>query len=309
MDNNSPTFAIMGSGGVGGYFGAALVRAGFETTFVARSEHLSAMQEHGLSVDQMGEVSVCPVRATDNPSDIGIVDFILFSVKLWDTEEAAKAISPMVGDQTMILSLQNGISSEEILSQAYGADHVLGGVAEISAVIEKPGHISCRSPFARIFYGEMGQATPERVNRLANALEKAGIEHGHVAEIDARIWKKFIFLVGLSALTAATDRTIGEIREDVVQRKRLFLVMEETLKVALARNVRLPDDLMMPIMAFVDELPHGMRASMAEDLRTGRRLELNWLSGKVVEMGKISGVLTPTNLQMISEIEEQLSNC
>jgi 2-dehydropantoate 2-reductase len=307
MGNSSPSFAIMGSGGVGGYFGAALARAGYETTFIARGAHLSTMLENGLSITKLGETSVQQVKATDTPDDIGSVDYILFSVKLWDTIEAAKQIAPMVGDKTMILSLQNGISSEEVLIAHYGADQVLGGVAEISAIIKEPGHIDCRSPFARIFYGEMGEPAPTRIEQLDNALKKAGIEHGHVPEISSRIWKKFIFLVGLSALTTATDRTIGEIREDETDRTRLYQVMDETLSIAKAKGIALPDDLLSPIMAFVDELPHGMRASMAEDLRAGRQLELDWLSGKVVALGQSLGIETPVNSEIVTEIRKQIS--
>ncbi len=290
-----PRFAIMGSGGVGGFFGAALARAGYDTTFIARGRHLDAMRENGLRIEGPDDsFRLAPVMATDDPQEVGPVDFVLFAVKAWDTEPSGAACRPLIGTETAVVPLLNGVESEDVLNALFNG-HVIGGVAEISSALAAPGLIRRFSPFKRIRFGELGGARTARCESLAAALSDAGIEFEHTPDIRGAIWRKFVFLVGLSALTALTRRPIGDVRDDPDLRGLLEQVMAEVTDVAKAKDIVLDEDLIDQLMQFIDELPAGMRASMAVDLEEGRRLELPWLSGAVVRLGRSLEVPTPAN--------------
>lgn len=295
MTAGAPRFAVVGCGGVGGGFGAQLARAGYEVGFVARGAHLEALRGSGIAVEAPDGRFALPVRATDRPAEIGPVDIVLFAVKLWDTAEAVEACRPLLGPETAVLCLQNGVDSVPLLAGALGREHVMGGVAEISAMIAAPGRIVRVSPFQRIRFGELDGRPGARSALLAEALAAAGIDHELPPDIVAAIWSKFEFLVGLSALTAVTRCPIGEVRADPGARRLLREVMAEVRAVALARGVALVPDSTDRQMAFVDALPPAVRASMALDLERGRRLELPWLSGAVVRLGEELGVATPAN--------------
>lgn len=290
-----PRFAVVGTGGVGGYFGARLASAGFETTFLARGAHLDAIRRDGLRIVEPDGGFTVAAEATDDPARIGPVDFALFAVKLWDTETAAEQCRPLIGPDTAVLSLQNGVDSEPVLARVLGAGHVMGGVAEISAAITAPGTITRFSPFQRIKGGELEPRDDARLRRLAEACEAAGIAWQQPDDIQVAIWTKFTFLVGLSALTALTRRPIGAVRSDPDTRALLRRVVDETVAVGRAKGVSLADDLTDRQMAFIDSLPAEMRASMAMDLEKGQRLELPWLSGAVVRMGRELGVDATAN--------------
>lgn len=295
MQSDRPAFAIMGSGGVGGYFGAYLARAGFPVTFIARGAHLDAIRENGLIVECPEETFTVSAAATADPGEIGVVDFILFSVKLWDTETAAMACRPLIKPGTAAISLQNGIDAEDVLQSALGADHVMGGVAEISATISAPGRISKVSPFNRIRFGELDNRSSNRVEQLAACLSEAGIDHRQEPDIHAAIWSKFIFLTGLSAMTALTRMPVGKIRSDPDTRALLEQVIVEVITIARASGIDLPADAVTDRMRMIDNLPDAMRASMAIDLSQGRRLELPWLSGAGVRLGAEFGIPVPAN--------------
>lgn len=295
MEPDRPTISIMGSGGVGGYFGACLARAGFPVTFIARGAHLDAIRQNGLVVECPDETFAVAAPATEDPGEIGAVDFVFFSVKLWDTEEAARACRPLVGPGTAVVSLQNGIDSEDILQAVLGVEHVMGGVAEISATISAPGRISKVSPFSRIRFGELDNQVTERVQRLARCLSEAAIDHQREPDIHAAIWNKFIFLTGLSAMTALTRMPVGAIRKDAETRALLEQVMHEVVDVARAKGINLSSGAVAERMRMIDTLPEDMRASMAIDLSQGRRLELPWLSGAVVRLGAELGISVQAN--------------
>lgn len=296
MTEARPRFAIMGSGGVGAYFGACLARAGVETWFLARGAHLEAMRAGGLRIEEAdGSVETHPVNATDDPAEIGAVDFVLFCVKLWDTAEAGAACRPMLGAHTAVVSLQNGVNAEDELSALLGADHVMGGVAEIFATIEAPGLIKRVSPFARLRFGELDGSLSPRSQRLAAALSVPGIEVDHRTDINVALWNKFLLLIGVSATTAITRQPIGAVRGDPDTRMLLEQVMTEVLALAQASGIPLADGIVAERMALIDAMPADMRASMAHDLAHGRRLELPWLSGAVVRRGREVGVPTPAN--------------
>jgi len=295
MITSRPSFAIMGSGGVGGYFGARLARAGFDTTFVARGAHLRAMRESGLRVEDTGESFSVPAKATDNPREIGPVDFVLFAVKLWDTADAGGACKPLVGSDTAVVSLLNGIDSEEMLESILGRGHVMGGVAEVSATIAAPGSIKKLSQIGLIRFGELDRRRSVRAEKLGRALSDAGIGADLSVDINIAIWNKFVFLTGLSAMTALTRHPIGKVRADSDTRDLLKEIMMEALRVGQAAGVPIDDAVIDERLQFIGTLAPEIRASMAIDLIAGRRLELPWLSGAVVRKGAELGIPTPAN--------------
>jgi 2-dehydropantoate 2-reductase len=295
MRTSAPRIAVMGSGGVGGYFGARLANAGIDVTFIARGAHLAAMRASGLRIEGPDESVTVGVTATDEPESIGSVDFVLFAVKLWDAADAAARCRPLIGSNTAVVSLLNGIDSEETLASVLGRGHVMGGVAEISATIAAPGHIKKVSPFARIRFGELDGSMSARAQALAELLARAGIGAAASSDINVDIWNKFVFLVGLSAMTALTRRPIGEIRSDPDTRGLLKQIMTETMRVGQAAGVTIADAFVDDRLKFIDTLAPEIRASMAIDLQAQRRLELPWLSGAVVRKGAELGVPTPAN--------------
>jgi 2-dehydropantoate 2-reductase len=295
VDSGSSRFAIIGAGGVGGYFGSCLARAGFDTTFIARGSHLQAIRDNGLRIEDPDETFTVNVGATADPAEIGPVDFILFAVKLWDTEAAALACKPLMGANTALVSLQNGIDQIDVQAAAVGRPHVMGGVAEVSASIAAPGVIRRVGPVATIRFGELSGEQSTRAHALAAVLGKAGIAFEHSPDVNVAMWRKFVFLVGLSASTALTRRTIGEVRGDPDTRALLQQIMSEALQVGQASGVSLADGLVADLLAYIDGLAPAIRASMANDLAAGRRLELPWLSGTVVRKGTTLGVATPAN--------------
>lgn len=311
MADTKPRFAIMGSGGVGGYFGACLTQAGYDTYFIARGAHLEAMRSRGLRVEDPDSSFTVPVRVTHCPAEIGAVDFVLFAVKLWDTESAGSALAqaPLAGPNTAVLSLQNGVDSEHVLSKLFGRRRVLGGVAEISSTITEPGVIKRISQFARLRVGELDHRHTPRCDRLTGALTNAGIEVAYSDNITAAIWNKFLFLSALSGLTALTRQPIGRIREDPDTRALFKQVMKEVLTVARAKGVVLAEDIIVERMQFTDSLPREFMASMAVDLHNGNQLELDWLSGAVVRMGKELEVPTPANTFIYSALKLAKDGC
>jgi 2-dehydropantoate 2-reductase len=300
-----PRFAIMGSGGVGGYFGARLAAAGADVTFIARGGHLDAIRDHGLEIiSPLGDVTVQPAQATDRPGDIGPVDVVLFATKLWDTEAAGAACRPLLGADTAVVSLQNGVDAEDRLAAILGSNHVMGGVSQIAAVIERPGVIRHNGDFAIVIFGERDGVTTSRAEALRDALTGAGVKTILSPDIDKAIWQKFIMLVGLSALTTVTGQTIGPIRDDPETHNLLEQVMGETAAVARARGIDDGDDILDKALGIVDGLPAAMTSSMAGDSERGNRLELDWLSGAVVRIGAELGVPTPANQSIVDALKD-----
>jgi 2-dehydropantoate 2-reductase len=288
--------AVMGSGGVGGYVGARLAAAGQDVTFVARGTHLAAIREHGLALrSALGDVLIRPAQASDDPAAIGPVDLVIFAVKLYDTEAAAAATRPLIGPHTGVVTLQNGVDSTELLARVLGRDHVIGGVAQIAAVIDQPGVIRHTGTMASFVFGELDGARSERVVALAGALQAAGVEHRVSEEIQRDIWDKMAFLATFAGLTALMRLPIGPIREDAETRAMLREGLAEASAVARARGIALPDDFGERTLVRCDRLPYEMKSSMLQDLERGRRLELPWLSGAIVRLGRDLGVPTPTH--------------
>lgn len=287
---------ILGTGGLGGYFGARLAASGAEVTFVARGEHLNVMRANGLRIESgLGNLMLKPVTATDNPASAGTVDFAIIGVKLWDTETAVTAVAPAVGRDTAVVSFQNGVDAIDILTEKFGREHVLGGVAHIAAVIEAPGVIRHSGKLQRLTFGELDGVRSPRVERLHAQCRKAGIDAVISDHIERTIWEKFILIVGLSGMTALTRLPIGPIREDPMTRELLATIMREAAAVGAAKGAALDTDAADKQLAFLDTVPYDMIASMLGDLRRGYRLELPWLSGGVVRLGERLGVATPAN--------------
>lgn len=288
--------AVVGAGGVGGYFGARLAAAGDEVWFIARGAHLAAMRERGLQVySANGDVLVKPCKATDKPAEVGPVDLVMIAVKLWSTEQALADAKPMVGPKTAVVSFQNGVIASDQIMAAYGKARTLGGVANIGAVIEKPGVIRHTGTMAGLTFGELDGTISPRVQALADACAKAGIQHKASDTIQKAIWEKYVFLVAASSMTALTRLPLGPIREDPDTRALTGQVMSEVAAVGRAKGVALDADLADKLLARLDTLPREMVASMLGDLERGNRLELPWLAGGVVKMGKELGVATPAN--------------
>ena len=288
--------AVMGAGGVGGYFGARLAAKGVEVTFIARGAHFEAIRARGLRLESAnGNAHIQPARATDTPADVGPVDYVLFATKLWDTAVAGQAIRPMIGADTAVISLQNGVFAEQLLSEIVGGEHVMGGLAQISSFIAAPGVIRHAGTMARVVFGELdGKRTP-RAQALLEAFHEAGVDADIADNVERAIWQKFVFLVGLSGVTAVTRQSIGPVREDTDTRALLAQVMAETATVARAKGIDIDPAFVDDRLAFMDTLPGDMTSSMAHDLAQGNRLELDWLSGAVVHMGRELGVDTPAN--------------
>ena len=288
--------AIIGAGGVGGFFGAQLAAHGQDVTFVARGEHLEAIRRAGLRVEsESAPAHVFPVDVTDSIEDIGQVDLALIGVKLWDTDEIGRRLAGHLPPGAAVLSLQNGVSKDDILRVHLPADGLIGGVCYISATIASPGVIKHEGSLARIVLGEFDGRCRERTMRIFEAFTNAGVDAQLSNSISDVIWQKFVFLVALSSVTSATRQPVGVLRRRDRTRRLLHDSMEEAVRVARARGIRLPADFADEQLEFVDTLPERMTSSMMNDVLSGRRLELPWLGESVVEMARQLGVPTPVN--------------
>src|SRR6187455_2913051 len=285
--------AIFGSGGVGGYFGGRLAAAGEDVTFLARGAHLTAMQKEGLHIaSPQGDVHLPTVQATDRPQAIGPVDVVLFTVKLYDVETAAATLAPLIGPDTVVITMQNGVDAVDMVSRHVGAEHVAGGAAYIVAVIDKPGHVRHTTAQQLVF----GERDKRRSARLV-AFEEAGVRAGFQAkasdDVEADLWMKFVRLATWSGMTTVTRSPMGVVRDTPETFEMMVAAIEEVIAVGRAKGVNLPADLMDTTLAMIKNFPASSKSSMLEDIERGRRLELPWLSGAVVRLGKESGVPTP----------------
>ena len=287
----------MGSGGVGGFYGGRLAHAGYDVSFVARGSHLAAMQQHGLLLenDAQGDIQLPHVSVTGDPATIGVVDAVLIAVKLWDTEAAGRAVKPLVGPHTAVVSLQNGVTKDDILRRELDPSNVIGGVSYLATCIARPGVIRQTGTMQRCVVGEYDGQRSARVEQLVEAMCRAGIQAELSTDIRQSLWEKYVFLVGLSGATATMRSTLGPIREHPQTRAFLLDLMKETVAVGRAQGVNLPDDYGEQRLAFADSLPYDMTSSMHHDLDRGNPLEVDWLAGGVVQFGQELGIPTPAN--------------
>src|SRR3984957_12457194 len=291
--------AVVGPGGVGGGFGAALAKAGADVTFIARGAHLAAMKSQGLKVQgPRGETHLVPTQATDDPASIGNVDIVLFCVKLWNVESAGAQIKPLIGPDTAVIPLQNGIDAAERLIPILGANAVMGGVAQISASIVAPGVIQQVGTFMRMIFVELDGKPRKRAEDFLALCLKAGFDATLSGQILTELWMKFILLAGNASIMALARQPIGRVRDGADLRPIFIAAYRETIDVGRARGVELPADALDRILEFTGHAPPAMKPSMALDLERGNRLELPWLGGKVAELGRELGVPTPTHRTM-----------
>lgn len=288
--------AIMGSGGVGGYYGARLASAGHEVHFIARGEHARAMREHGLRIESgAGDVSLPTVQVASDADGIGAADLVVIAVKLWDTESAARAVIPLVGEATTVVSLQNGVEKDDVIGAIVGRERLIGGVTWIVARILEPGVIAHTGTMHRVVLGELDGTHSERVDSVVAALSNAGVNAAASDDIRRDTWEKFAFLASGAAVTAATRLTMGAVRSHPETRALLREAIAEGAAVARAEGIAIAGSFVDEQMAFVDSLPASGRASMANDLLHGNRLELEWLSGAIVRRGAAAGIATPVH--------------
>jgi len=296
--------AVVGAGGVGGAFGAALAKAGAEVTFIARGAHLAAMKSQGLRIEGgRGETHLVPTRATDDPKSVGPVDYVLFCVKLWDVESAGEHIRPLVGPDTAVIPLQNGIDAPERLLPILGEKAIMGGVAQISASIVAPGVIRQVGTFMRMLFGELDGSTSRRGEALLAMCQKAGFDSVLSDRIVTELWIKFILLATNASVMAVARQPIGKLRDDPDMKPQFVAAYEEVIAVGRARGVKLPANALDMMLAFNAGAPPTMKPSMALDLERGNRIELPWLGGKVVELGRQLGVPTPTHAFMYAALK------
>jgi 2-dehydropantoate 2-reductase len=299
--------AVMGAGGVGGYFGARLAEADHDVAFIARGRHLLAMKERGLQVTSaLGDIKLARPVVTDDPASLGWFDVVLFAVKLWDTESAAAAIKPLLAAGGVVIPFQNGVESIERVGAVVGDAQVMGGVAYIAAKIASPGVIAHTGTMARLRFGAVEPSQQPAAEALLSACKLASVDAEIVPDIRKALWMKFVFLVALSGVTAATRQPIGVIRADPNLRATFEAAMREAWSVGRARGIALSDDFVEGQMAFGDGLPAEMKASMLHDLDAGNRLEAPWLSGAVVRMAEEAGLTAPVNATLYAAVKPYL---
>lgn len=262
--------------------------------FLARGRHPDAIRRTGLKVrSPLGDLHLSRPSVTDDPAEIGPVDVVVLGIKLWDTEQAVASLTPMMGDRTAVVSFQNGVMKDDILTRTIGAAHVIGGVCYIATTIAEPGVIEHSGSLQRLVIGEFDGVLSPRVQALRDALADAGVDVSE--QIERTTWEKFVFLVGLSGTTSLARTTIRPIRTHPGSRAFLHDVMDEVVQVTRAQSVALPAEFAGDRLAFVDTVPATMTSSMHRDLEQGHRLEVDWLSGDVVTRGAELGVPTPAS--------------
>src|SRR5271156_4056753 len=288
--------AVIGTGGIGAPYGAALANAGADVIFVARGARLAALRENGLRIEgDRGETHTRPAQATDDIASIGPVDYVLFCVKLWDVEAVGEQLRPLIGPRTAVIPLQNGIDAAERLIAILGHDAVMGGTAFVTGSIVAPGVIRQTGTYQRMTFGELDGRVSERGQRLRDLCEAAGFEGVLSPDIMVPVWEKFILLVPLSGLNALTRLPLGNWRDDPDLLALYEAALRETVCVGLAGGGGVPSDIVDKTLAQMRSMPVHHTTSMGNDLIRGSRLELPWFAGKVVELGCRHGIKTPVN--------------
>jgi len=287
---------IMGTGGVGGYYGGLLAQQGNEVTFIARGAHLYAIRREGLKVKSIhGDFTISPANATDDPANVGPVDLILFTVKTYNTNEAAEAIRPAVGPQTVVMSLQNGIDAAERIGRAVGLEHVVGGATWLSSAVQEPGFIKQISQFRRIVFGELGGGSSERIQSIYEALKNSDITVEVSENIQKILWTKFVFIAAVSSIGSLTRLPMGDYRSVPETRTLLTYIMEEVTALAGAQGIPLDPDVVQKSLDFIDNSAPHIKPSMQLDVESGHRTELESMIGVIGRKGRELGIPTPAS--------------
>jgi 2-dehydropantoate 2-reductase len=294
--------AVLGTGAVGGYFGGRLAEAGEDMVFVARGEHLRAIQRGGLVVKSIaGDIHIHPAEATDDTASIGPVDCVLVAVKAWQLPEAVGSIGPLIGETTVAVPLLNGVEAPDVLAEAVGREQVLGGLCGLIAFREAPGVIRHAGADPWITFGELDGSRSTRAQGLESAFRRArGVRVTLSEDIVAAMWEKFMFISSTGGVGAATRSPFGVFRAVPESRRLLEGAMREVLAVARAHGVDLPDDRVEEAMGLADGLPPEGTSSMQRDIMAGRRSELDAWNGAVVRLGRAAGVPTPVHEALFS---------
>lgn len=289
--------AIMAAGAVGAYYGARLAVKGHDVFFIARGAHLDAIRKNGLKIESVhGDLHLPKPNVTDDPRTVGPVDIVVFAVKLWDTETAAEQAKPLIGPNTRLITLQNGIDSVERIGAVIGPDKVVGGYAYIATTISAPGVIKHTSQFHHFRFGFPDNRPDATLEAFVTAGKEAGLDIGLSKAIERELWEKFIFLTAMTGATATLRSGIGPILADPDTKTFFRQLMEETLAVGKAKGVTLDKAYIDERMTFAEtKTVPTMKGSMANDLDRGGRLELDWLSGKVRALGREFGIPTPAS--------------
>lgn len=288
--------AVLGSGAVGGYYGALLARAGHNVVFIARGAHLDAIRSHGLRVrGPLGEWQI-RARAEHDTARVGHVDLVLFAVKTYDNDTALPLLPPLVGTSTVVVTLQNGVDSPDAVAAVVSRAHVVGGAAYIATALSAPGVIEQTGTYRRIAFGEVfdhaGAVTP-RVATLHEAFVAADIQSEPAADGRVPLWEKFTYLAPFAGMTGAARQPVGVIRSEPAARAQLLAAFAEVHALALAEGVPVAADLLNRVLTYVDGVPETMRSSLLIDLSQGKRIEVEALQGAVVRRAAIRGVPVP----------------
>lgn len=288
--------AVFGAGGVGGYFGGRLAHAGEGVTFIARGEHLRAIQNTGLRVESLsGDFVVYPVKATDKLPEIGEVDLVIAGVKAWQVPQAAREMKALVGAQTVVLPLQNGVDAVPQLIRELGADKVIGGLCKVVSFVVAPGHIRHAGFTPSVVIGEMDNHRSDRIAVIASIFNRAGIATTIAEDIWVALWMKFLFIASFSGVGALANATAGQLRSDFQLRTQMLRAMEEIYALAHARGVNLPENASETAMAGLNALPEDATSSMQRDIAGGKPSELESQNGAVVRLAHETGVAVPTH--------------
>lgn len=287
--------ALVGAGGVGGYFGGRLAVAGYDVAMLARGAHLTAIRQRGLNVRSVKGDFTVRMPASDDPADIGPCDVVLFCVKSYDTVSAAARLGPLVHDSTAVVSLQNGVDNEEKIAAVLGPGHAVGGAAFIFSAIAEPGVVAHTGGPARLVFGEMDGVRSERVERLLSVCRHAEIDAAVPDDIRVVLWTKFAFICGVAGMTAAVRLPLGDIRACAESWRMLRQIVDEVATLARSENVPLGADVVEQQVRFTSEMPSDAYSSLHHDLVTGNRMELEALHGTVVRRAARQGVAVPAN--------------
>jgi 2-dehydropantoate 2-reductase len=287
---------VFGAGGVGGYFGGRLAQAGERVTFIARGEHLQAMQANGLKVESIkGDFTIQPVEVTNDTSRVNAVDVILVCVKTWQIPKAAKAMIPMLSPDTAVIPLENGVEAPAQLAEILGREHVLAGLCRIASRRATPGVIQHSAIEPSIAFGEMDNRPSRRAQSLLRAFQHAGVSVEIPADINVAVWQKFLFISAISGIGAITRVPVEQFRAIDGLRKLLLEALKECYSVAIAQGIRLPPESVHNTLAYIDSLPSGTMASMQRDIIDGCPSELEAQNGAIVHMGQSLNIPTPVH--------------
>ncbi|OXM60513.1 2-dehydropantoate 2-reductase [Amycolatopsis vastitatis] len=287
--------AVLGTGGVGGYFGGRLAKAGHEVSFVARGEHLAALKRGGLQVASVvGDFVATPARATDDTSEIGEVDYVVLGVKTWQLPPAIAALKPLLGPDTAVVTTQNGVEAPQQVADVIGREAVLPGAVEVIAFLEGPGRIR-QIGGGKLTFAEWDNRPTPRVVALRDALTESGLTAVVAEDVWAALWRKFLALASVGAVATVLDAPYGALRSRPGIRRLIEDVMTEIQQVGRARDIAFPDDAVAAEMAFLDDLPESGTTSLQRDIRAGRSSELEAWTGAVVRLGREARVPTPVN--------------